>query len=293
MDPLDVYLANIETEAAKDVTRSKEKATEELRRRGHLPRPPRVRTVDLMDDVRDEGLSKAIGDESKGFKMLRALGYEPGKGLGREKQGRATPVEIVVKRNRVGIGAPVSDRKQELVRERKRLRTEADASLPREIAPEQLAAYRAARGERFERSSDARDVVGAAEAVASLDEREAVGHNPLVCPSCLAARLQQRPAQAAGASCASVGADPVDGVDGVDVHDKQPSECPGDTETIARPALGALLASAGTGPAVRELLRDLLDYLRARHHYCMYCGCAFESERELLDKCPGTQRSDH
>jgi len=229
-----------------------------------------------MDERRNEGLSKAIDDGSKGFKMLQALGYEPGKGLGRAKQGRATPVEIVVKRDRVGIGGvtPTPSKREESASASKRRRTEPSPAVPK-VPHEQLAAaYRAERATRFEHSSDFRDVFNAVAAVVSLDERAEVGHNPLVCPACLASRLQAR-------SCDEV------------CTQTPASDCTGEAERITKPELRALLDAAGPGPTVSTLLRELLDYLRSRHVYCLYCGCAFECEQEMCGKCPGSQRSEH
>lgn len=43
----------------------------------------------------------------------------------------------------------------------------------------------------------------------------------------------------------------------------------------------------------RIQLNQLILYLRTQYRYCLYCGCAFESDKEMDEACPGDQRGDH
>ncbi|CAO1634839.1 unnamed protein product [Sympodiomycopsis kandeliae] len=40
-------------------------------------------------------------------------------------------------------------------------------------------------------------------------------------------------------------------------------------------------------------LVDLLNTLRSRHHYCLFCGCQYSSRNDLSDSCPGPSQDDH
>ncbi|CAL8094792.1 unnamed protein product [Calicophoron daubneyi] len=53
---------------------------------------------------RAEGLSKQVGPSNKGFSMLLKMGYAPGKGLGKNAEGRAEPIPIEVPTERAGLG---------------------------------------------------------------------------------------------------------------------------------------------------------------------------------------------
>ena len=45
--------------------------------------------------------------------------------------------------------------------------------------------------------------------------------------------------------------------------------------------------------ALRVQLAALLAYLRARHRWCVFCGCAYASAEELAAECPGVYEEDH
>lgn len=40
-------------------------------------------------------------------------------------------------------------------------------------------------------------------------------------------------------------------------------------------------------------LEAMTEYLRGAHHYCIWCGCAYDLQEELLQQCPGPTRKDH
>ncbi|KAI4300710.1 hypothetical protein L6164_034055 [Bauhinia variegata] len=42
-----------------------------------------------------------------------------------------------------------------------------------------------------------------------------------------------------------------------------------------------------------EELEAVLMKLRDEHHYCLFCGCQYESKDALLANCPGTSEDDH
>ncbi|KAJ1813972.1 squalene synthetase-like protein, partial [Coemansia sp. RSA 2598] len=46
-----------------------------------------------------------VGDSNVGHKMLKQMGWQPGQGLGANEEGRSTPVEVMFRAGRRGLGA--------------------------------------------------------------------------------------------------------------------------------------------------------------------------------------------
>eukprot|EP00884_Botryococcus_braunii_P008384 jgi/Botrbrau1/17547/Bobra.0766s0003.1 len=44
---------------------------------------------------------------------------------------------------------------------------------------------------------------------------------------------------------------------------------------------------------VRDKLQDVMGYLRSTYSYCIFCGCQYSNEQDLLQNCPGLLDSDH
>ena len=40
-------------------------------------------------------------------------------------------------------------------------------------------------------------------------------------------------------------------------------------------------------------LKQTILYLRSVYRYCIYCGCSFDTEKEMDYECPGELREDH
>ena len=43
----------------------------------------------------------------------------------------------------------------------------------------------------------------------------------------------------------------------------------------------------------QQRLADVLDYLRGRHSYCLFCGCQYDGAEALEANCPGVTEDDH
>ena len=60
--------------------------------------PPQQKKRKLLEsEARDEGLSKSITQNNKGFALLAKMGYKEGMGLGKKGEGMKVPIPVEVK----------------------------------------------------------------------------------------------------------------------------------------------------------------------------------------------------
>lgn len=80
---------------------------------------------EIEKEMRDQGLSKALGDDNKGFAMLAKMGYKAGQSIGKaSSQGIVEPIGIQLKGDRGGLGREealrqLQESRLELVRKRR------------------------------------------------------------------------------------------------------------------------------------------------------------------------------
>lgn len=60
--------------------------------------------VQREEEARNEGLSKPLSEENKGYKMMQKMGFKDGTGLGKTQSGIKEPIPINVKRSHSGVG---------------------------------------------------------------------------------------------------------------------------------------------------------------------------------------------
>lgn len=60
--------------------------------------------VQREEEARNEGLSKPLTEENKGYKMMQKMGFKDGTGLGKTQSGIKEPISINVKRSNSGVG---------------------------------------------------------------------------------------------------------------------------------------------------------------------------------------------
>jgi len=118
---------------------------------------PRRKTVDRMRFAREEGLSRALGEENKGYRMLKAMGYKDGEG--------ASALTIAEERRGAGLGVL-----EERIREREKAiklkaRLDGDFRGNTRLANEARAQTRATRRARS--------------ALRDLDERQGIESHSL------------------------------------------------------------------------------------------------------------------
>ncbi|GAB4818345.1 hypothetical protein N2152v2_005391 [Parachlorella kessleri] len=140
-DDLDKLLNQYEQQAAQDLQRVQPKEEKRRKLSG--------------TQQREEALQQPLAADNKGFKLLAAMGYKPGQGLGKSVEGRSEPIPLDLKQNRLGLGAEnkkAAAREAQRQREReaadraKHAQHEADLSLQlgRQRTAEQFAARRLA-----------------------------------------------------------------------------------------------------------------------------------------------------
>ena len=89
----------------------KRKGKRTTREEKALPPPPQQRAPfkpldrrSIEERRRDEGMSEKLGPTNKGFAMLKAMGLEEGKGLGRTGEGRREPIPVKMHPGKIGLG---------------------------------------------------------------------------------------------------------------------------------------------------------------------------------------------
>ena len=72
-----------------------------------------------MEKARKEGLAASIPETNIGHKLLARMGYVAGGGIGKNKQGRAEPVPVTVKTDKLGVGSEAKERRLAIRADRK------------------------------------------------------------------------------------------------------------------------------------------------------------------------------
>lgn len=235
-------------------------------------------TKQLMEDTRAEALSKPLGEENKGFNLLKMMGFKPGMALGKAATASSSlkePIPIVVRANRGGLGQESEARE----RIEARLKTTSEAECNR-MAEE----FRSAKRSKALLQQIEGDLRKSQRACYNLDSAEDIKEpeQPWFWPS------STLPASTDGdvRNVVCLDEDVADGgiVSSDDVLVKQTrgwddsdNEEEEEEEEDVDPS---------------ERLKVLTEYLRRRHHYCIWCVIRFEDEEDMTN-CPGPTRADH
>lgn len=75
---------------------------------------------ELEKEKLKEALVTPIAQESKGWKMLRSIGYNPGEGLGKDSQGMIEPIPLTFHQGRTGLGLISEQKKKARIIEEQR-----------------------------------------------------------------------------------------------------------------------------------------------------------------------------
>jgi hypothetical protein len=253
-DDLDELLDAYTTEAESQLQKLKDKAENEQQRRSS-----KRRRGSVCEQRREAALSMALPETNKGFQMLRNMGFTPGESLGRSMPGLAEPIPLVVKIDKLGVGR---ENKKAKARERERRREaaeEQEAHRMREEAEvrvsEGVVQHQSRAAEQFAARRAAGLLLQAQQACETLDEAAGVARNKLW-------------------------------------RDAAASEKPA---TLPE---GAEVESEAEADAWRDLpaaakLADVVQYLRKRYCYCLYCGTKYQDAADVEQHCPGPFEEDH
>ncbi|XP_019626028.1 PREDICTED: G patch domain-containing protein 11-like [Branchiostoma belcheri] len=206
-------------------------------------------------EKRDEALSQPISSDNIGFKMLQKMGFKQGQGLGRLGKGRAEPVPLEVKADRTGMG---------LANEQKRKADEMN-KMRQEMQRKRQRMEELERGDftlrmksRFTEREVQRDLYKSQKVCEQLDSAKSITEPvaPWYWPKIAQAKDEEE-----------------EGEEGDEEKEETEEE-----EDELQP---------------EEMLQELTSYLRREHLYCLWCGTAYNDEKDLADNCPGDDAAAH
>ena len=237
--------------------------------------------------ARDNALSTALPDTSKGFKMMAKLGFKQGEALGASTNpnARIEPLGVIVKEDRGGIG---------MENEKKRkFREEAEkVEGVEKMRKVEEGDYRERVGREREEKRMEGLCWGAMKVLEGLEQPEEVEKMPIGKVNVLwRGLLRERHLKERERRIR------------YDLHQslsKNASYDDPEEDEQDRHALGKeeeVLEEEDTeldeflALDVKERLKRLVRNLREKHFYCFWCKCKYEDEH--MDDCPGPEEDDH
>ncbi|OLL26677.1 G patch domain-containing protein 11 [Neolecta irregularis DAH-3] len=248
----------------------------------------------VAEEKRIEGLKTSIlVEQNKGMKMMKLMGYSQG-GLGKN-QGRTEPVSLTFKEDRTGIGhsTTVKRKLEEAVEEEtKRQQTE-----------------KMTYQERVRLFHDEKKYEGqmyACQRICELLEGDEAESKPLrsinvVWRGFLVERqtaereklIRKQITDRTETISHSIGPDDYKRKDAV-IEEEDEEDGPDEEleEFNSLKVYNSMLGTATDCESIEKLDR-LLKYLRDKHAYCFWCGCAYDNQEDLEENCPGIHEEDH
>ncbi|TPX35309.1 hypothetical protein SmJEL517_g02314 [Synchytrium microbalum] len=284
-DEEDDYMSSsILEEATKVPVKSKPKTYSEKRRDQLLkqqlnqPAPLRVRE----QEARNQGLNKTIDESNKGFQMLAKLGYTKGMSLGVAdsllQPARTDPIPIVLKNDRLGIGAPTAKRPASSLEDADN--EEGDNQKTQSKTRDE---FRTLKNQEFINRHISSLVKRARLSCEQLDAKLGKLRNKFwvkekVKNDDIDGRNPQEFDSIGGVKevYSRVAYEP----DVATSDDDEPEEVEGVDEDFD-----------GLEPS--QQLEQIIEYLRATHFYCIFCGDVFANQDDLAQNCPGPSEAEH
>ncbi|XP_781177.3 G patch domain-containing protein 11 [Strongylocentrotus purpuratus] len=236
---------------------AKIKATTEKNKSKFIPMKVRE------EEQRQKGLNSAISTQSKGFAMLQKMGYKQGTGLGKTGSGRAEPVGIEIKTGRGGLGQEKElKRKQE---EMAKMR-EVMAHKRAKMAVHRKGNFLQQMSERFSEKEVQKDLYNSQKACAHLDHVQGLSEPEVIWywPKKML---------------------PEDEVENEEEEEEEEEKEEEEQEEEKEKEADELSNS--------DKLSELTQYLRTQHRYCVWCGTAFNDDKDLEENCPGNNADVH
>ncbi|RKO93392.1 hypothetical protein BDK51DRAFT_11804, partial [Blyttiomyces helicus] len=204
-------------------------------------------------EVREQGLKTHLPEDNIGFKMLQKMGFKKGAALGSSTNPAPATAPIPIVIREKRLGLGLAEHSEETSKRQR------DAEEERRIEGElesQRADFREQMNRRFEEKRARGEVRKMRLVCETMDVARGIERHPFWLP-------ERKP-----------GAEEEEEDEEIEV-----------TEDLAEDDFEA------QEPA--EQLKLVNAYLRNKLLYCFYCGSVYESERALLEICPGDTRDDH
>jgi hypothetical protein len=245
-----------------------------------------------------EGLVTPIEESNKGFKLLQKFGFQAGRGLGKEGQGRSEPIPIA-------ISAGESKSGKNTVMRHEGLGTQAAAERIQIQSRERLQAKDAMqetlRGDYRQRTSEVtksrRDLGHLYEAektIMHFDEIHEVPRHalwPTLREGSQPSNSMHSRNGALGCQSGRHEGDELEEYDPFRASEHIESYTGDLDNEVDRYRAEDRDDDKTEGTA--ERLELCLDYLRQKYFHCLFCGFAYNDAEELAAQCPGGACDDH
>ncbi|CAD5224472.1 unnamed protein product [Bursaphelenchus okinawaensis] len=241
-------------------------------------REPQLKKHELEAHRRHEALNKPVSSENKGFALLAKMGYKPGMSLGKAKEAdeerRTEPIGIQIKFGRKGLGHETQEKEHQVERCEAHLKYMAERAKQSDVLAEE---FRKKKQEDVATKVVVADIMKSRKACQDLDLREgkSAPEDRYLWPVIREVVVDEQ-------------------------EQFQPKRLRYDVEQkyVYKYSTGEL---AYEEPDFYTMDSEELDfrlnavttYLRSHHHYCVWCGCTYESEEDITANCPGSSRTCH
>uniref|UniRef100_A0A914MY02 G patch domain-containing protein 11 n=2 Tax=Meloidogyne incognita group TaxID=654580 RepID=A0A914MY02_MELIC len=223
---------------------------------------------------REEGISKPIGNDSKGFKLLSLMGYKPGMSLGIKREGSQNegikePISIQVKANRSGVGhEEEQNEKQRQVCEAHMERMMKRARMEESLAVDFRNKKRmhALQKQIISDIQQARSACQQMDLSAGKDVPEHFWFWPIY-----STKLPETS----------------------DNEDDDNENNFSYNYSNGRVAPVEINFNEMDEDELDNSLSHIIGYLRREHFYCVWCGCAYSDSEDIENACPGSTRNAH
>ncbi|RUS20785.1 hypothetical protein BC937DRAFT_94379 [Endogone sp. FLAS-F59071] len=273
--------ADAETSSSHTYSQRRKQELRKQQQRGYIKS-----RKELEMEARELGLQKQIGEDNKGMKILKKMGFNNGMTLGKttKENGLKVPIVVELKSGRKGIGLETI--------EKRKANEELEMALAKRREVDQN--FLGSMVDRFNEGRTRRRIKAAAHLCQSLDEKKsnvlwglATDHYEEEIEN----NSEPAPQPILGLSKSLVVVD----------ADESETEDQADTGTPKLPSSpSGSTISSNISPELKELheikiedqLNRLVTYLRSEHLYCFWCGTQYADKDDLLN-CPGFTEEDH
>ena len=333
LDYDEINLVALEADVSKGNSSSSSSSSAKRKHPGSTDPPPTKLSKgaihELMETKREEALSKPLSAENKGFQLLAKFGYtkDAGSGgLGKAEKGMQVPISIVKRDgfDRSGIGAidPIKIKAQALLQQKKM----------KDVERNQMAVtFQSTLQMQQQQVHVKRLLKKAGRVIFELDSRNQVISMYFLSFSLF--RLSQNTLINRPSDDAYPFIPHIPSLKQVTEHDlwpmelktipneddqDQPSTGISDTDAVDEESQYFTIASTDhttnvtsaeittitDGNEERHTISVVVDdpvkqldsslmYLRDTYSYCLFCGCQYEDQNDMMTSCPGINEEDH